>query len=78
MDLSLFQKNTLMFPTAKLPRFMEHLFLHYRNLYTIYSGRLVELFPCFDGSVNNLAIAEDKKTSEEEDNFLFKLWRQFQ
>ena len=66
-----------MLATSRLPQFMDHLFHHYRNLYTLYTGRLTELFPCFDGSMNNLAIAEDKKSTEEQDNFLYKLWKQF-
>lgn len=66
-----------MFTTSRLPQFMDHLFQHYRNLYTIYTGRLIELYPSFDGSFNNLAIAEDKKSTEEQDNLLYKLWKQF-
>lgn len=57
---------------------MDYLYQHYQELYKHYTGRLVELYPSFDNSENNLAIAEDDETNEEEDNFLMKLWKQFQ
>jgi len=67
-----------MITLSKLPRFMDYLYQHYQELYKHYTGRLVELYPSFDNSENNLAIAEDDETNEEEDNFLMKLWKQFQ
>jgi len=63
---------------SKLPRFLDYLHSNYRNLYSLYSGRLVELFPCYDGSANNLAIADEEDGEEESNNFLMRLWKQFQ
>jgi hypothetical protein len=65
-----------MFPTYRLPSFLDYLSDHYYQLYKKYVGRLTELFPSSQ-PVDNLVIAEDDSTSEEEDQFLLQLWKKY-
>jgi hypothetical protein len=65
-----------MYLTYRLPGFLDYLADHYQNLYQSYVGRLTELFPCSQ-SADNLVIAEDNRTTEEEDNYVLQLWRKY-
>lgn len=66
-----------MFYTYRLPDFLDYLANHYQQLYYDYVGRLTELFPSFQATDDNLVIAEDNKTSEEEDQYLLQLWKKY-
>ncbi|MER3463515.1 MAG: hypothetical protein C4329_02945 [Chitinophagaceae bacterium] len=62
--------------TYRLPDFLDYLADHYQNLYQLYVGRLTELFPSSQ-STDNLIIAEDDRTTQEQDNYVLQLWRRF-
>ncbi|HEY0356356.1 MAG TPA: hypothetical protein VGC29_09140 [Flavisolibacter sp.] len=63
---------------TKLPLFMEYLYSHYQRFYSLYNGRLTELFPCSEPTESSLAIAEDDESTEEENEELFTLWKKFE
>jgi hypothetical protein len=67
-----------MLTLTKLPRFMEYLYSHYQKFYSLYNGRLTELFPCSEATEDSLAIAEDDESSKEEDDEIYKLWKKFE
>lgn len=66
-----------MITLSKLPRFMEFLHQHYLKYYSLYNGRLVELFPSSEATEDSLSIAEDNVSSEADDDQLYELWKEF-
>ncbi|MGZ8545726.1 MAG: hypothetical protein ACXWV0_10540 [Flavisolibacter sp.] len=62
---------------TKLPRFMEFLHQHYMKYYSLYNGRLVELFPSSEATEDSLSISEDKNSTSEEDDKIYELWKEF-
>ncbi len=66
-----------MITLSKLPRFMEFLHQHYMKYYSLYNGRLVELFPSSEATEDSLSIAEDDVSSEADDEQLYELWKEF-
>jgi hypothetical protein len=66
-----------MFPTYKLPRFLDYLYEHYQRYYQLYVGRLTELFPSDEQTETTLSIMEDDETSESENEELYHLWLEF-
>lgn len=66
-----------MFPTYKLPRFLDYLYDHYRRYYDMYVGKLTELFPSDESSEATLTISEDDTTSKADRDRLYHLWLGF-
>lgn len=66
-----------MFPTYKLPRFLDYLYANYRRYYDLYVGKLTELFPSDESSETTLFIAEDDEISEADNDNLYHLWVAF-
>ena len=62
---------------SHLPQFFDYLADHYNNLHQRYIGRLVELFPSFQKTDNNLFIVHDAADKPAEDDQVMKLWRDF-
>ena len=62
--------------TYRLPGFLDYLADHYQRIYQLYVGRLTELFPSSQPA-DNLVIAEDNETTEEQDQYLLQLWRKY-
>ena len=60
----------------RLPGFLDYLAHHYQRLYKLYAGRLTELFPSSQAA-DNLVIAQDEETTEEEDAYLLQLWKKY-
>jgi len=63
--------------TYRLPHFMDYLNRHYYRLYEHYLGRLVELFPSFQRSDENLMIVHDASDKPAEDEMIIQLWKDF-
>jgi len=63
--------------TYRLPQFTDYLALHYHALYKHYLGRLIETFPSFRSSDNNLVIAHNETDQPEEDELIIQLWNDF-
>ncbi|MGZ5286039.1 MAG: hypothetical protein ACXWB9_02595 [Flavisolibacter sp.] len=45
--------------------------------YSLYNGRLVELFPSSEATEDSLSISEDKNSTSEEDDKIYELWKEF-
>ena len=67
-----------MFALTKLPRFMEYLYQPYQKYYSLYNGRLIELFPCSEATEDSLAIADDDQSTYQEDDQIYQLWTTFE
>ena len=56
---------------------MDYLSVHYQKLYSIYVGRLTELFPSAEPDANTLLITDEEKSSQENNELLIQLWKKF-
>ena len=61
----------------RLPGFLDYLFVHYQKLYTLYEGRLTELFPSAEANENNLLITEGDKADGKSNELIIQLWKKF-
>ena len=63
--------------TYRLPQFIDYLHHHYSKLYEQYIGRLIELFPSFQSSDENLMIVHDAGDQPADDEKIMQLWKEF-
>lgn len=61
----------------RLPQFIDYLSHHYFTLYEHYVGRLIELFPSFQATDNNLFIVHDATDKPSDDELVMQLWKDF-
>ena len=74
---ALLMERLFMYSVYKLPRFMDYLFNHYHKLYTLYYGRLIELFPSTESTEANLSISDSDETSDVDNQQIYELWVEF-
>lgn len=63
--------------TYRLPQFIDYLNAHYSKLYEQYLGRLIELFPSFQSTDENLMIVHDAADKPADDEKIMQLWKEF-